>query len=71
MRRVEKYGVFVDLARSSVTGLAHISQCGDGRIKDLGQRYQRGQVVRVRVLGVDLDKKQVRCTCLCVSVLVC
>jgi rRNA biogenesis protein RRP5 len=115
VRRVEKYGVFVDLARSNVTGLAHISQvgggvagaggwepggagaalsvaaawsgarahtascsrppaawcrpppppmpaaaqCGDGHIKDLGQRYQRGQVVRVRVLAVDKDKRQV------------
>jgi len=26
VRRVERYGVFVDLARSNVTGLAHISQ---------------------------------------------
>ncbi|GBF92560.1 hypothetical protein Rsub_05174 [Raphidocelis subcapitata] len=59
VRRVERYGVFVDIARSNVTGLAHISQCGDGRIKDLAQRYQKGQVVRVRVVAVDREKKQV------------
>ena len=62
VRRVERFGVFVDLARSNVTGLAHISQCGaDGapRVKDLSQRYQRGQVVRARVLAVDAAKRQV------------
>lgn len=53
MRRVEKYGVFIELARSNVVGLAHISEVASGVIRDLAKRYQQGQVVRARILAID------------------
>lgn len=45
MRRVERFGVFVTLAGSDgkLTGLAHISECADGRVDDLGKLFAAGQ----------------------------
>jgi predicted RNA-binding protein with RPS1 domain len=53
---VERYGVFVELARSRVSGLVHVSACGlPGHVKekDLAAAFSAGQVVKVRVVSVD------------------
>lgn len=59
VRRVEKYGVFVELSRSRVSGLAHISQVSQGFVKDLTSHYTPGQAVTVRVLSVDKESNKV------------
>ena len=43
VRRVEAYGVFVELAASGVMGLAHISQASDQFVRDLGKVFKLGQ----------------------------
>ena len=54
VRRVQTYGVFVTLDGSGRSGLCHISQFADARIKDsLEQHVRAGERVRVKVLGVD------------------
>jgi polyribonucleotide nucleotidyltransferase len=46
--RVEPYGVFVQLARSAVRGLAHISHIDKPFVSELAKHYSPGQVVSVR-----------------------
>lgn len=46
--RVEPYGVFVQLHRSQVRGLVHISQVEKAYSKDLAKHYTPGQIVSVR-----------------------
>eukprot|EP00879_Flechtneria_rotunda_P009200 GHRR01009633.1.p1 GENE.GHRR01009633.1~~GHRR01009633.1.p1 ORF type:complete len:1069 (+),score=440.49 GHRR01009633.1:481-3207(+) len=59
VRRIERYGVFVELNHSLVSGLVHISQVSEGFVKDLAAHYTPGQSVRVRVLSVDRENKKV------------
>lgn len=49
--RVERYGVFVQLHRSQLRGLVHISQVEREFSKDLAKHYTPGQVVSVRCGG--------------------
>eukprot|EP00977_Amphora_coffeiformis_P014211 scaffold3937_cov184-Amphora_coffeaeformis.AAC.2 len=57
--RIEDYGVFVQLAGSSVFGLVHKSECSDRFIKDVSKIYSPGDLVKVYVLKKDEGKKQV------------
>uniref|UniRef100_A0A383V4G5 S1 motif domain-containing protein n=1 Tax=Tetradesmus obliquus TaxID=3088 RepID=A0A383V4G5_TETOB len=62
VRRVERYGVFVELSRSRVSGLVHVSKTGlPGHVKekDLAAAFSPGQAVRVRVLAVDAEAGKV------------
>lgn len=43
VKRVEKYGVFVDIAGSSLTGLAHISEVADAFVQDIAKLFNPGQ----------------------------
>ena len=50
MKRVEKFGVFVELeARGKsgggkkITGLAHVSELADGFVEDVGKLFPVGQ----------------------------
>ena len=46
VRNVKPFGVFVRLKRSQVDGLAHISECSDDRVDDLGRHYKQGDRVQ-------------------------
>ena len=43
VKRVEEYGVFVELANSALTGLAHKSQVSDDFVKDIQSLFKIGQ----------------------------
>ncbi|KAK9832620.1 hypothetical protein WJX81_004603 [Elliptochloris bilobata] len=58
VKRVERYGVFVEVAGGTLTGLVHISEAADEYVKDLGQLFSPGQSVRARVLAVDLEAQR-------------
>jgi rRNA biogenesis protein RRP5 len=51
--QVKPFGVFIKLAQSSLSGLAHISECSDARIADLGAHYEAGDKVRAKVVKKD------------------
>lgn len=53
VRKVEKYGVFVLIDNSALSGLAHISECADEFVKDLGSMFQPGERVRAKILSVE------------------
>ncbi|KAL3938362.1 MAG: hypothetical protein SGBAC_006712 [Bacillariaceae sp.] len=55
--RVESYGVFVQIKDSKVSGLAHLSQCSDNYIKNLGALYDPGDLVKLLVIKKDAGNK--------------
>ena len=57
--RLETFGAFVEIA-PGIEGLVHISEMGAGRrLQHSREAAELGQEVRVRVLGVDPDKRRV------------
>ncbi|PCI27046.1 MAG: RNA-binding transcriptional accessory protein [SAR324 cluster bacterium] len=53
-----KFGVFVDLGVHQ-DGLVHLSEMADRFIKDASEVCGVGEVVKVRVLSVDVDRKRI------------
>lgn len=56
---VTKYGIFVSLEDNYV-GLIHISEVSNKFVKDLEQKFNVGDLVKVKVLSIDEDKLQVK-----------
>ena len=46
VRRAEKFGVFIRIDDSAVTGMAHISEVADERVDDLPSMFKPGQGTR-------------------------
>lgn len=61
VRNVIDFGVFVDIGVHQ-DGLVHISELSDGYIKHPLDAVSVGDIVTVKVLGVDLKKKRVSLT---------
>ncbi len=61
VRNVIDFGVFVDIGVHE-DGLVHISQICDRYIKHPLEAVKVGEVVKVRVLGVDVKKKRISLT---------
>ena len=61
VRNVIDFGVFVDIGVHQ-DGLVHISQISDGYIKHPSDVLSVGDLVKVKVLGVDLVKKKISLT---------
>ncbi len=56
--RLADFGAFVELT-PGVEGLIHISELSDRRVKSCGEVVEVGQVVEVRVLGVDREHRRI------------
>lgn len=56
--RITTFGAFVEL-EPGLDGLVHISQCALGRIQKVEDALSVGDVIRVKVLGVDTEKKRI------------
>ncbi|KAJ3156683.1 rRNA biogenesis protein rrp5 [Geranomyces michiganensis] len=56
---VQKYGVFVKLAKSNVTGLCHRSHVSDTEVEDLNSLYSVGDAVKVKIIKVSRKKNKV------------
>ena len=56
--RITDFGAFVEL-EPGLDGLVHISQCALNRVNKVEDAVQVGQVVRVKVLSVDPEKKRI------------
>ena len=61
VRNVIDFGVFVDIGVHQ-DGLVHISQISDNYIKHPSDALKVGEVVKVKVLGVDPVKKKISLT---------
>jgi len=49
---IKEYGAFVDIA-DGVSGLVHVSEIADDRVKDVEEYLSEGDVIDVKVLDVD------------------
>ena len=58
VRNVIDFGAFVDIGVHH-DGLVHISEISDRFIKHPGEALSVGETVKVKVIGVDLDKKRI------------
>jgi small subunit ribosomal protein S1 len=58
VKRVVDFGVFVEL-RPGLEGLVHISQIAHHRIGHPSEAVAPGDVVQVKILGVDPDRKRI------------
>ena len=56
--RIVEFGAFVEL-QPGLDGLVHISQCATTRVNDVHEVLKEQQVVRVKVLSVDPEKKRI------------
>ena len=61
VRNVIDFGAFVDIGVHE-DGLVHISQICDRFIKHPGEVLKVGDVVKVKVLSVDLQKRRIGLT---------
>ncbi len=61
VRNVTDFGAFVDLG-VHYDGLLHISQISDKFIKHPSEKLAVGDIIKVRILDIDLDKKRISLT---------
>ena len=59
VRNVTDFGAFVDIG-VKYDGLVHISNLSNGYVKNPSEIVAVGDVVKVKVIGIDLDKKKVQ-----------
>ena len=55
VKRIEKFGVFVAISDSALTGMAHVSELCDGFVQDIAKLFKVGQDVQARVIKVDKE----------------
>lgn len=56
---VQPYGLFISL-EDDYTGLVHISEISDKFVKDIDKLFSIGDIINVKVEGIDEDKRQVK-----------
>lgn len=60
VRAVEEFGAFIVIDdTANVSGLCHRSEMAEKQVKDAKKLYSPGDVVKARILKIDLDKKKV------------
>src|SRR5690606_19464256 len=60
IRKVEDFGVFIVVDGSTnVSGLCHRSEMAESRVTDVKKLYSEGDVVKAKVLKVEIQKKRV------------
>jgi small subunit ribosomal protein S1 len=57
VQRLTDFGAFVDIG--GVDGLVHVSEISWGRVNHPAEALQEGQVVKVKVLGVDRERERI------------
>ena len=58
VRNVTQFGAFVDIGIKN-DGLVHISQLSDKYVRNPMEEVAVGDIVRVKVIGIDLKKGKV------------
>ena len=56
VERIVQYGAFVDIG-NGIVSLLHISEVSKSRYYDLNNIFQRGDVIKVRLLAMDPDRR--------------
>lgn len=56
---IEKYGVFIKINDTGISGLCHISKLSDEYVKDISEFYKVGQRTKAVVLEVDRKSQKI------------
>ena len=66
---VTQFGIFVELLDNYIEGFVHVSNLGfdyfdytaDGTLvgRDFGDIYRVGQIVKVKLIGIDEDRRRI------------
>ena len=56
--QIKEYGAFVEL-EPGLDGLVHISEVAHKRVENIGNELEAGQVVKVKILEIDKDRKRI------------
>ncbi len=56
---ITEYGLFLNLD-NDYTGLVHISEVSEKFVKNLEKKYNIGDIINVKVIGIDEEKKQIK-----------
>lgn len=60
VRAVEEFGAFIVIDGSAnVSGLCHRSEMAEKHVKDAKKLYSAGDIVKARIMKIDLDKKKI------------
>ncbi|KAF2723663.1 nucleic acid-binding protein [Polychaeton citri CBS 116435] len=61
VRKVEDFGAFVDIDNTQprLSGLCHRSEVAARRVEDVRKLYSVGDVVKAKILNVDIDKRKI------------
>jgi len=57
--RVERFGVFVKLDKSHLTGMSHLSECSDKFVEKLEDLFDPGDRVKALVLDINTETKRI------------
>ncbi|KAI7495240.1 nucleic acid-binding protein [Hortaea werneckii] len=61
VRKVEDFGAFIDIDNTQprLSGLCHRSEVAAKRVEDVRKLYSEGDVVKAKVLSVDVEKRKI------------
>ncbi|XP_044501490.1 rRNA biogenesis protein RRP5 [Mangifera indica] len=59
VKRVETYGLFITIDRTTLVGLCHVSEISDDRVENIETKYRAGEKVVVKILKVDEEKRRI------------
>ncbi|QSL64834.1 hypothetical protein MERGE_002138 [Pneumocystis wakefieldiae] len=60
VRKITNFGIYINLVGyNNVSGLCHISQIADSKVKDIHKIYVEGDVLKSYVLDVDHEKRRI------------
>lgn len=56
---IQKFGIFIRLSDSNISGLCHISNVADTPVSDLSKHYKVGDLIQAKIITVELEKQRV------------
>lgn len=56
---IKPYGAFIALD-NNISGLLHISEITDSFVSDLNKYVQVGQIMKLKILDIDIEQKQAK-----------
>ncbi|RIA05786.1 hypothetical protein BRARA_K00989, partial [Brassica rapa] len=59
IKRVEAYGLFIEIDQTGMVGLCHKSQLSDDHIEDIHTRYEAGESVTAKILKLDEERRRI------------
>ena len=66
VKTITKFGAFITLPENR-TGMVHISEIANTYVSDIRAHLTEGQTVRVKIIGIDTDKKKISLSVLAIQ----